>query len=196
MELTFRAWHKHARIAPRKARYVIDMIRNKPVNEALEILKFSNRRAARFIERVLKSAIANADEESMRRKIELDPNKLLVAEAIIEESTRFKRYKPRSRGMANPILKRNSHIKIAVAPAEEHDAELRELEEERQQGEQSKAKKPKKGKKAAAAATQEKEEAAKPTEETDEGATTDEATSTDEGATTDTQNDDESKKDA
>ncbi len=118
MSLQFQATHKFARIAPRKARYVADMIRHKPVTEALRILKFTNRRAAPLIDKVLRSAIANAGEEANKRRLNIDAAKLFVREATIEEGPTFKRWRPRSRGMANPILKRNSHIRITLAPIE------------------------------------------------------------------------------
>lgn len=118
MDLRFTATHRYARIAPRKARYVIDMIRHKPVNDALQILRFSNRRAAGFIDKVLRSALANAGEEALKKKLNIDADKLVVREAIIDGAGMFKRWRARSRGMANPILKRNSHITIVLAPAD------------------------------------------------------------------------------
>lgn len=118
MELRFRATHRFARIAPKKARYVIDMIRHKPVNEALQILRFSDRRAAHFIDKVLRSALANAGEESLKKKLNIDADKLVVADAWIDGAPMFKRWRARSRGMANPILKRNSHINVVLAPAD------------------------------------------------------------------------------
>lgn len=118
MSLQFHASHRFARIAPRKARYVMDMIRHKPVAEALQILKFSDRRAAVFIDKVLRSALANAGEEANKRRLNIDADKLFVKEAIIDGAGMFKRWRPRSRGMANPILKRNSHIRIVLAPLE------------------------------------------------------------------------------
>lgn len=105
----WRAIHRFARISPRKARLVIDTIRGRRCSEALELLQFNRRRTARMIEDVLKSAMANADEK------EADMRKLYVAEARIDEGPKHKRWQPKDRGRAHPILKPTSHIVIHVA---------------------------------------------------------------------------------
>lgn len=116
MDLVFQAVHHFARIAPRKARYVIDLIRERPVNEALRLLQFTPRRAARFIDKVLRSALANAGDTANRQKLNIDADKLFVKECYVDGAPMFKRFRARSRGMANPIHKRNSHITIKLAP--------------------------------------------------------------------------------
>ena len=110
MVMEYRATHKYARITARKARYVVDQVRSMPVESALDMLKFSNRRAAPMIAKVIKSALANAVEEGGA-----DPEKLVVLNATVNEGPTMKRWRPRARGMAYPILKRTSHINISLA---------------------------------------------------------------------------------
>lgn len=107
-----RGWtakHRFARIAPRKARLVIDLIRGRRCGEAMEQLQFNPRRSARFIESVLKSAMVNADEQ------EADTSRLYVKEARIDGGPYYRRWRPKDRGRAHPIAKRTSHIIITVA---------------------------------------------------------------------------------
>lgn len=104
----FSATHRFARISPRKARPVIDMIRGCHVDEAQETLRFTNHKASKLIDKVLKSAIANANES------EADVRKLHVTEARIDEGPVFRRWRPKDRGRAHPILKRMSHITVVV----------------------------------------------------------------------------------
>ncbi|HCW45096.1 MAG: 50S ribosomal protein L22 [Planctomycetia bacterium] len=108
--MEYRATHKYARITARKARYVVDQVRSMPVESALDMLKFSNRRAAPMIAKVIKSALANAVQEGGA-----DPEKLVVLNATVNEGPTMKRWRPRARGMAYPILKRTSHINISLA---------------------------------------------------------------------------------
>ena len=113
MDNEFRASHRSARIAPRKARYVIDLIRNQPVEKALEMLRFTHRRASPMIAKVIRSAVANAVQEGGA-----DPEELVVMRASVDEGPTLKRWRPRARGMAYPILKRTSHLNITVAGSE------------------------------------------------------------------------------
>ena len=110
MVMEYRATHKYARITARKARYVVDQVRSMPVESALDMLKFSNRRAAPMIAKVIKSALANAVQEGGA-----DPEKLVVLNATVNEGPTMNRWRPRARGMAYPILKRTSHINISLA---------------------------------------------------------------------------------
>jgi large subunit ribosomal protein L22 len=105
-----RALAKYIHISPRKARLVVDLIRGKDVREATAILRFLPVRAAGFVSRVLKSAVANA--ESARG---WDPEALRVRRAFVDESIRLKRMQAGPRGMGRPYLKRWSHITITVA---------------------------------------------------------------------------------
>ncbi|MDD2181215.1 MAG: 50S ribosomal protein L22 [Bacilli bacterium] len=101
---------KSVRIAPRKARLVIDLIRDKSVTEADVILKNLNKEAARLIYKVLVSAVANAENN-----LELNKENLYVKKAFIDEGQTMKRIKFGSRGHVDPIKKRTSHITIVVS---------------------------------------------------------------------------------
>jgi large subunit ribosomal protein L22 len=105
---TWSAQHRFARISPTKARLVIDMIRHRPVSEALDVLRFSKRRASVLIDQVLRSAMANADEQ------EADVRRLVVSEARIDPGPYYPRWQPKDRGRAHPIAKRTSHIIVTV----------------------------------------------------------------------------------
>lgn len=109
-----KATAKTVRVSAKKARLVIDLIRNKPVAEAQAILKFTPHAASPAIEKVLMSAIANAEHN-----FELDPAKLVVSEAYINEGPTMKRFRPRAKGSASRINKRTSHITVVVKEAEE-----------------------------------------------------------------------------
>jgi large subunit ribosomal protein L22 len=106
--LAYQASHRFARIAPRKARLVADMIRGMNVDEALTALDFEKKRGSAFISVVLKSAIANAEEKNA------DPTKLFVSESRVDEGPTLDRFQPKDRGRAHPIRKRTSHIHVAV----------------------------------------------------------------------------------
>lgn len=102
------ASHRFARIAPRKARLVADMIRGKGIEDALAALEFSPRRGAWFIKSVLRSAIANAEERNA------DVGRLFVSESRVDEGPTIKRFQPKDRGRSHPIMKRTSHIHVSV----------------------------------------------------------------------------------
>lgn len=101
---------KNVKIAPRKARLVIDLIRGKSVSEADSILKNMNKEAARLIRKVLTSATANATNN-----LGLDQDTLIVKQAYINEGLVMKRMKFGSRGHVDPIKKRTSHITVLVS---------------------------------------------------------------------------------
>ena len=101
---------KTVRIAPRKARLVIDLIRGKNVEEADRILSNLNKEAVRISKKVLTSAVANATNN-----LNLDKEKLYVKEAYVNEGQTMKRMKFGSRGRIDPIMKRTSHITIVVS---------------------------------------------------------------------------------
>ncbi|WP_162047307.1 50S ribosomal protein L22 [Vibrio taketomensis] len=104
------AKHNFARISPQKARLVADQIRGKSVDQALEILTFSNKKAAELIKKVLESAIANAEHNEGA-----DIDDLNVAKIFVDEGPVMKRIMPRAKGRADRILKRSSHITVVVA---------------------------------------------------------------------------------
>jgi large subunit ribosomal protein L22 len=97
------------RQSPRKVRMVADMIRGRPVDEALSILKFQTRKAARMLSKVLTSAIANATENESA-----DADKLVVSKVAIDPGPVEKRWLARSMGRANRITKRSSHVTVEV----------------------------------------------------------------------------------
>jgi large subunit ribosomal protein L22 len=111
-----RAVLRHARVSPYKVREVLDLVRGKPVHEAEDILRFSERDAAFTVGKVLHSAVANAENND-----ELDPEELYVASCFADEGTTIKRWRPRARGRATRIRKRTSHITVIVGrmPVEE-----------------------------------------------------------------------------
>lgn len=105
---------KQVRIAPRKARLVVDLIRGKEAGEAIAILKNTPKAATEAVEKVLKSAIANAEHN-----LELEPNNLFVSQAYVDEGVTLKRFRPRAMGRAGRINKRTSHITIFVSEKKE-----------------------------------------------------------------------------
>lgn len=105
---------KFSRIAPRKARLVIDLVRGKNVAEAFTILKFTTRSAARVLAKVLKSAVANAENLEIG-----DPDDFWIKKAFVDGGPVLKRFRARSMGRANPIKKRTSHITFIVAVKEQ-----------------------------------------------------------------------------
>lgn len=108
-----RAVARYVRTSPRKARQVADSIRGKGAGDALNLLALTPRKAARLIEKVLKSAVANAREKGGRDNLET----LMVHEIQVGPGPTLKRWLPRARGRATPIRKRTSHISIVVQDA-------------------------------------------------------------------------------
>ena len=108
-----RAHSSYARISSRKVKVVIDLIRNKPVGEALAILKLSPKAASSLVEKLVNSAIANAENNH-----HLDVDKLYVKEIYANQGPTLKRIRPRAQGRAFPILKRTSHITVVLAEKE------------------------------------------------------------------------------
>ncbi|PLR80487.1 50S ribosomal protein L22 [Bacillus canaveralius] len=102
------------RIAPRKARLVVDLIRGKQVGEAVAILNHTPKAASLIVEKVLKSAAANAEHN-----YELDINNLIVEQAYVDEGPTLKRFRPRAMGRASAINKRTSHITIVLSEKKE-----------------------------------------------------------------------------
>jgi large subunit ribosomal protein L22 len=100
---------KYVRISPQKAGLVMNMIRGKDVNEALAILKFTPNKAAGIVEKVLKSAIANAENN-----FGLDRDNLYVAKAVADQGPIMKRMMPRAMGRSNLMRRRTSHITVVV----------------------------------------------------------------------------------
>jgi large subunit ribosomal protein L22 len=121
-----RAIQYSVRQSARKMRLVIDLIRGRAVPEADAILRFSKKRAARQIHKVLKSAVANAQQAAQRDNTPFDADGLRVTYAIVNEGTTLKRFTAAAMGRGTPILKRTSHVEIRVAGAAVPAAPARE----------------------------------------------------------------------
>ncbi len=105
----FRATHRYARISATKVRPFADMIRGKTAQEGLDALRYVPNRGARFLEKVLKSAMANAEHRSVR-----NVEHLIISEARVDGGPMYKRIRPRARGMAFLVRHRSAHIHVAV----------------------------------------------------------------------------------
>ncbi|MBA9087342.1 50S ribosomal protein L22 [compost metagenome] len=105
-----KAHARSIRIAPRKAQLVVDLIRGKQVGEAIAILRHTPKAASPIVEKLLNSAIANAEHN-----YSLDVNKLVVSQAFVNQGPTMKRFRPRAMGRASRINKRTSHITLVVS---------------------------------------------------------------------------------
>ncbi|MNE53409.1 50S ribosomal protein L22 [compost metagenome] len=105
-----KAHARSIRIAPRKAQLVVDLIRGKQVGEAIAILRHTPKAASPIVEKLLNSAIANAEHN-----YSLDVNKLVVSQAYVNQGPTMKRFRPRAMGRASRINKRTSHITLVVS---------------------------------------------------------------------------------
>ncbi|CAM3582419.1 50S ribosomal protein L22 [Marinicrinis lubricantis] len=105
-----KAHAKYVRIAPRKVKLVIDLIRGKAVGEAVSILRHTPKAASPVVEKLLNSAIANAEHN-----YSLDPNNLVISEVYVNPGPIMKRFRPRAMGRASRINKRTSHITVVVS---------------------------------------------------------------------------------
>jgi large subunit ribosomal protein L22 len=106
--MAWEAKHRYARISPRKAKLIVDMVRGRRVQDALNILKFTPNTAATMVSKVITSAVANANEA------DANVDKLIVREARVDCGPVMKRWQPKDRGRAYKILKRTSHIVVVV----------------------------------------------------------------------------------
>ena len=113
--MAFVATHKHARISPRKVRHLADLVRGRFADEALEILRYQPQRGARMLEKVIESALGNAQENGRSVNIQ----NLVVTDARVDGGPMFKRVRPRARGMAFLIKKRMSHISVQLEDIDE-----------------------------------------------------------------------------
>ncbi|MEX1224483.1 MAG: 50S ribosomal protein L22 [Pirellulales bacterium] len=108
--MAYEATHRYARISARKVRALADMVRGKFADEALDLLRYQPERGARMLESVIKSALANAEEQR-----EGNIRDLVITDCRIDGGPMFKRMRPRARGMAHVIKKRTSHIKVQLS---------------------------------------------------------------------------------
>ena len=109
-----RAILKYARISPRKVKVVMDLIRNQDADKAMAILRFTPKAACEYLEKLLKSAIANAENNH-----NMDVSKLYVAECFVGPGPTLKRIRPKDHGRAHRILKRTSHITLVLREKED-----------------------------------------------------------------------------
>ncbi|AMQ04741.1 MULTISPECIES: 50S ribosomal protein L22 [Bacillales] len=109
-----KATARTVRIASRKVRLVVDLIRGKKVGEAIAILRLTPKAASPVVEKVLKSAIANAEHN-----YEMDVENLFISEVFVDEGPTMKRFRPRAQGRASAINKRTSHITLVVSEKKE-----------------------------------------------------------------------------
>ncbi|SES20161.1 LSU ribosomal protein L22P [Gracilibacillus ureilyticus] len=105
---------KSVRIAPRKVRLVVDLVRGKNVGEAIAILKHTQRSASPVVEKLINSAVANAEHN-----YEMNPDNLVISEAFVNEGVTLKRFRPRAQGRATQINKRTSHITVVLSEKKE-----------------------------------------------------------------------------
>ncbi len=103
----------NTRLSPQKMRLVADQIRGLPVEKAIDVLTFSNKKAAAIIKKVLESAIANAEHNDGA-----DIDELKISEILVDAGPTMKRLRPRARGRADRIIKRTSHLKVTVSETE------------------------------------------------------------------------------
>ncbi|GED99895.1 50S ribosomal protein L22 [Gordonia spumicola] len=123
---TARATAKFVRVTPMKARRVLDLVRGKNVDQALDILRFAPQAASEPVYKVLASAIANAENNQGQ-----DRRTLIVSEAFADEGPTLKRFQPRAQGRAFRIRKRTSHITVVVAPAAENGGRARSRQQKK-----------------------------------------------------------------
>lgn len=107
--MPYEAKHRFARISPRKARLILDLIRGRDVDDALTLLRFSKQRASVLVEKVVRSAVANANEQEIPVR-----NTLYVSAAWADPGPIIKRFQPKDRGKAYPINKRTSHLCVTL----------------------------------------------------------------------------------
>ncbi len=113
--MAFRATHRNVRISARKVRLLADMIRGKFADEALAILKYQPQRGAAILYKVLRSAVGNAQDPDQNKGRAIIPiDQLVVVDCHVDGGPMFKRIRPRARGMAFGVLRRTSHVHVAV----------------------------------------------------------------------------------
>ena len=109
-----KAVYRYARVTPRKARRVIDLIRGKQAGEAMISLKFMPYKAAKLVEKTVRSAMANAEQKAES----IDVEQLRITKVVVDEGPTMKRMRPRAMGRANIIKKRTSHITVHLTGEE------------------------------------------------------------------------------
>ena len=108
--MNFKASCRYVKISPRKARYVVDLIRGKSVNNALEILRFTNKRASCVVDKTLRAAIAGANEN-----LDVEVDSLRIKDIRVDGGPVRKWFRPRARGVSAMIKRRTSHISLVLS---------------------------------------------------------------------------------
>ncbi len=108
---------KYIRMSPRKIRYVVDMIKSKPIEDAIDILSLTPRAAAVVVKKAIQSAVANATENHKMKEEDL-----FISRILVNEGPTLKRFRPRARGRATRIRKRTSHLSVYVSNGKEKEA--------------------------------------------------------------------------
>ncbi len=116
---TFTASHRNARISAQKVRLVADLVRGQYADEALDTLKFQPQRGARMLEKVIRSAVANALDPDQTGGNPHRIEELVLTDVRVDGGAMFRRMRPRARGSAHIIKKRSSHISVKVTPIDE-----------------------------------------------------------------------------
>ncbi len=106
--MTSNAKLRHLRIAPRKVRAVADLVRGRPVGDALNLLRFTPKAAARPVSKLLRSAVANAGPD-------VDVDRLVVAVITVDQGASLRRFMPRAQGRATKVLKKTSHVQVTLS---------------------------------------------------------------------------------
>jgi large subunit ribosomal protein L22 len=104
-----RAVSKYARISPQKVRKLVGAVKGMPVEDGLDVLKYSPQKAAGLVEQIVRSAVANAEQQDM------DVDDLIISNIVADHGPMLKRWRPRARGRATRILKRTSHITVTLS---------------------------------------------------------------------------------
>jgi large subunit ribosomal protein L22 len=115
--LEAKAVEKYIRMSPRKIKYVVDMIKSRTIEDAVDMLSLTPKKAADIVKKAIQSAVANATENhSMKEK------DLFISKILVNEGPTLKRFKPRARGRATRIRKRTSHLSVYVSNGKEEEA--------------------------------------------------------------------------
>jgi large subunit ribosomal protein L22 len=117
--MAFEATHRNARISARKVRAMADLVRGKFADEALDILRYQPNRGARMLEKVIRSALGNAQDPDQNPAGTVNVDRLVVIDARVDGGPMFKRIRPRARGMAFMIKRRMSHIHVVLEDVNE-----------------------------------------------------------------------------
>ncbi len=117
--MAFQAFHRYARISPRKVRHLATLVRGKFADDALGILRYYPHRGARMLEKVIKSALGNAQDPDQNKGRSTRVDDLVITDVRIDGGPMFKRIRPRARGMAFEIKRRMSHVSVTLTDINE-----------------------------------------------------------------------------